>query len=411
VWSGSLYDQRRERDYATARSLGFEKDVVKVGCRNCEVCGIEIQNQKKNKWFKRLFFAISAYPSVSIKRWHASVQYEQKPGSVHFATVTVHNSDYPGVGVVTDKELHRLNKDPDFREYTWRAFKPRLQRWMKRARKREEHSFKYVIFIEFGSKGTNRIHAHIFFFVPGSVSHGADFTRRMLEDWQQHHPGVEQVHKAYLDDGMAAAYASLYSAKTIQQHRIMSSQFDWENFLTKCQCFLYNIKYTLEPTLTPHDHYKEQVVGGYTQWHVVAEGVTMESVREHGLKGLSSWLDGLLDLGRVETVSKQLQPKGFKKWQLQPKTDYTSNRILQGIQKLPPGCLVRMVPSSPVPQMLKAPLITNLLWVLPEAREMARLGLLSVLAYGPEVLFKVLIQLSAYYRRNAMGSTVPHRLS
>ena len=174
---------------------------VLVGCRCCDVCQKERIEEKQRLWRSRLMAMIS--------------HYQVSDGRVVFGTFTVHDDDYPDY-----EELKaRLSK-------MFNAFRTRNDRVYGR-----DLRVRYWAVLEYGSQ-TNRIHAHVFFFVPKEIE-WSDMWKWLTDYWTER-------YKAYIFDSrlvqgtsMAAAYATKYGSKTLgyKNDRTLSSQFGWKSFM------------------------------------------------------------------------------------------------------------------------------------------------------------------------------------
>lgn len=407
------WDSRERQSYLLACRNGFSKRTLQVGCSKCFQCEAEKQERKKNIWFQRLLYGINAFQREGLRRWCMGEDVSMESGHVFFMTLTVANEDYPGAGHVINSEITALNKTESFREHSYQHFKRRLQLLWKQRRKAGDN-FKYVVFIEFGNQSTCRIHAHVFVFVAGGYSEGNRVVTDMETTWRDRWQ-VEQTEISWVQTGdMAAVYATKYASKTIQEHRIASSQFDWENYLEFSYAKMYGIPVDYVDGITKSGYYKQVPQGGYTQWHVVKESVPITTVGLKGEKGLSEYLDGLSVLRDednnpyvIETFKPQVRFKGgFIKWLRQrPKVDSILNRILTGTQKLPAGCSLKMVASG-LMMTLKATIhrITNLQLVRDSILAVLS-GSLSVSALDPEALYRVSNQLRKYFRNESTAYT------
>ena len=93
--------------------------------------------------------------------------------------------------------------------------------------------FEYVVFTEFGSKATCRIHAHIFIFAKDNTA-GLERMKFFRDEYnaRYHTTSENGVCWRHIGDGMVAAYASKYSSKALNMQRIMSSQFKEYTFIS-----------------------------------------------------------------------------------------------------------------------------------------------------------------------------------
>lgn len=172
---------------------------VKVGCRRCDICYEEIAQQKAKKWRSRL---------LEMMRY-----YDLQGHRVLFATLTVHDKDYP-----THHELKdRLSK-------MFNAYRERLRR------RGDAGKIKYWAVLEYGEK-SGRIHAHIFFFVDRDIDWSPEWSW-MTAYWEERY--IAWKHDCSLvRSTSAASYATKYGSKNIghNRDRIMSSQFGWAKFM------------------------------------------------------------------------------------------------------------------------------------------------------------------------------------
>lgn len=169
---------------------------VKVGCRNCTVCDAEKVQAKQLKWRSRIREMI--------------LHYQSNGDRVVFATLTVHDADYP----------------------SYEELKSRLSKLFNAMRRRfGSAGVKYWCVLEEGAK-TKRLHAHVFFFVK------KEFSWYPIWEWIQDYWTTR--YKAYIlhtrvvtSASMAAAYATKYAVKQIgyKRDRMMSSQFGWVSFM------------------------------------------------------------------------------------------------------------------------------------------------------------------------------------
>lgn len=178
-------------------SVKSHKAYVKVGCRVCSVCESERQEQKSTKWCNRL---------------RAMIQHYQSNGDrVVFATLTVHDKDYPDYAQMK----------------TW------LKALFHRMRNHSKNfQFKYWAVIEYGAE-TGRIHAHVFFFLPKAQS-WKELEEYIRASWQGT-TGAYIFHSRLVDTKrMAANYATKYASKgglAYKNDRIMGSRFGWVAFM------------------------------------------------------------------------------------------------------------------------------------------------------------------------------------
>lgn len=239
---------------------------VKVGCRRCQVCDDERREQKRLKWQNRLI----AY----------SQDWMEQGNRVVFFTLTVHDDDYP-----TEDEL-----------------KERLKRLFKahgmRCKRLYGERIKYWCVMERGDK-TNRLHAHILFFVPKEVRVWSVEKWWIVNYWKER-------YKAFVFDSQGlhsssiVSYVTKYCSKDQgwNNSRLCVSQFGWDKFMEVHKKKWLGI---------------EEDAEGVTQWvavHVERMDAEEAKVIARG-QGIEGVIDKILDykvVGRVETDKACLHP-------------------------------------------------------------------------------------------------------
>ena len=241
---------------------GFRRQAWVVGCskRWCEVCQEEKKIRKRAKWSARLREMIN---------W-----WSEHGGRVVFKTLTVHDNQYP----LGHEQLRE-----------W------LQRLFKRLRAdRRGFQFKYWAITEKGG-GTDRLHAHVFFFLPKIQEY------RIINDvidfyWESAHDAYITHHRP-VDSGKAAAnYATKYATKAIGL-RVLSSKFGWDAFMQKRRSAWLGID--------------GEDGGGVTRWVVVDEterARTLQGVSRRSPAELSSTVTDFTVIARVVAATPTQSP-------------------------------------------------------------------------------------------------------
>ena len=177
---------------------------VKVGCRRCVTCQKEIAEAKQKKWRSRIREMI--------------LHYQQQGDRVVFATFTMH-----------DDQLMDL---PEFKQALSKLFNHmRVHLGRKYDTMTPAKLVKYWVVLEYGEQ-TNRLHAHVFFFVDKSVT-WKPLWAFLQEKWTAANKAWIFHSRLVSTAAMAANYATKYAVKQIgwNRDRMMSSQFGWESFM------------------------------------------------------------------------------------------------------------------------------------------------------------------------------------
>ena len=181
---------RQDAEVNELRKRGGETYTYAVGCGKCEICEKERIERKNNKWFNRLTGMISWFREHGFSTFRKGGEKHYPRGEVFFMTLTVSNKRYPGASWLkrrlSNTEVYNLNKDYRFRKRSLREVRHWFHQMMHDVYGNRERPMPYVVFPEFGSKNTRRVHLHVFFFVPGDPGEAFVALRNLLAYWQHH---------------------------------------------------------------------------------------------------------------------------------------------------------------------------------------------------------------------------------
>lgn len=412
---GVPYPIRRRGGYQSKASLyqkGEEKCYL-VGCGKCQICDDERVNSKKAKWIRRLVGMIQQFGDYGIETWNRGKVKRIPPGDVFFMTLTVSNDVYPGAAWIrlSDTDVKYLNGIPAFRERSYRECKRLFQQLTHNLR--AYRGVKYVVFVEWGLQNTNRIHFHVFFFVPGSVQDGSDWCHSFLDCWREYTCTTQGEFRVIDSAGMAAAYAAKYANKVLGNHRLMSSQFNWSDYESKFACDMHGLDVSSYVVRTISGYRKMSYKGGSEKWRVVQEKYPLSLVTEGaGLEGLKEQLykykEGLSVEGVLELDRPGFVYKGGRVCDLND--DNILREIFKSPRSLAPGCYLKLVPCSRHRlQKLRAKAleVINRFSALPKPIMVVLYELFNVSVYGLDLLYRVCVAVSNSLRKRFTASTPP----
>ena len=182
------------------KKRGGETYTYAVGCGKCEICE-KARIERKN----RLTGMISWFRQHGFSTFSKGGEKHYPRGEVFFMTLTVSNKRYPGASWLkrrlSNTEIRKLNHNPRFRQRSLREVKHWFHRLMHDTRGHREMPMPYVVFPEFGSKNTRRVHLHVFFFVPGYPGLAFVALRNLLSYWQ-HHTLTDQGDIRLIEDNL-----------------------------------------------------------------------------------------------------------------------------------------------------------------------------------------------------------------
>ena len=263
-----------------ALKAGFKHKYWRIGCGKCEICLTERKKRKAERWRLRLMAVLSS-PEYDVWSWGKKKHLKFDRG--YFMTVTVRNAKYPGLAyTLSDDDLGFFNRTCHaFREWTYFCMLARIQDMWKLLR-----GFKVLLFVlygwnglslyclfEFGTKNTNRIHAHIFILSPDRNISLAICKAFKLEYNKRYGTTDEHGvrHTMVGSNKRIVNYATKYSTKCLSEHRINCSQFNFDSAVSHYLADRYESDLSTEPVITPAGKYAEKYIGGFKKWHVVVE--------------------------------------------------------------------------------------------------------------------------------------------
>jgi hypothetical protein len=333
---------------------GFERKRFVVGCGRCAVCETEKISRREMKWRGRLIGAIEEFRENGFLKYCKGKEYVTPPGHTFFQTLTVSNEHYPGADMfggerLKDTTIRALNSNPRFLERSYQHLKSIWQRITANANL-NRYSIRYVVFVEWGSTNTRRIHFHIFWFVPGEVQSGYDFCERFLDRWRDQTQTTQGETTLIENTNKAVAYATTYSTKVLSDHRVMSSKFSFEDYEVKWRLEFQGLPIKMVDGETKSGYHKKKWWGGVDKWLGVLEKFPLSGVSEAPdpdalLNSLSLYKDGLSVLGVVELDEPSHSPfKGGMIRICEVNEDNILKATLMNQHLLPAGLSLRMVP-------------------------------------------------------------------
>ena len=283
---------RKRADINRLRGSGGRTYSYAVGCSRCQICQDELVEKKRNKWFIRLSGMIREFRENGFERWRKGEVEHFAKGEVFFVTLTVANESYPGaswLNRLSNNEVYQLNRDLRFRSRSLREVRQWFHRLMHDTSFKHSQ-FPYVVFPEFGTKSTRRIHLHCFFFMPGDMGLAHSRLRDLLLAWQKL-TGTDQGDVRLIeDDIMASAYITKYVLKTgALRNRTMSTQFGWYNYEKLFRLKSHALPVTKHRHVSGAGYYRENYKGGDTRWHVMIETIHCMQPRRITSKPRSRW--------------------------------------------------------------------------------------------------------------------------